>query len=84
VTIREVLTARGLGDMLTVSEAAEETGVSVSTLKRWYYRGIGPSPSQTAKFGQLTVHLYTRADIKAIKKFKGTLRRGPVPGSKKK
>lgn len=62
----------------TVGQAAPLVGKDVDTLKRWRKQGIY-KPSDSRKFGELDVGLYTSEDIQAMKKIARELK----PGRKK-
>jgi hypothetical protein len=83
------MTARSIRDQVaemrprryTTADVAAELGVSLSTVIRWRRSG-GYVPSDSTSFGDLVVHLYTPADIKALRKFAANQLPGPKPGTK--
>jgi predicted DNA-binding transcriptional regulator AlpA len=62
----------------TTAEAAEKIGVSRSALYLWIGAGLVDAP-KPIKLGRRSMRLWTRADIERVKKFKGSLPRGPRP-----
>lgn len=60
------------------SEAAVLVGKSFDTLRRWDRDGIY-KPSGQMKVGRLTCHLYSDADIEAMRNIANTLKPGPAP-----
>jgi excisionase family DNA binding protein len=65
----------------TTGEAASEIGVSRQTLQSWIAGGKVPVP-KAIEVGNVTVRLWTKADIERAKKFKGTLKPGPKAKNK--
>jgi excisionase family DNA binding protein len=65
----------------TTYEAAAKIGVSRQTLHTWIQRGVIAAP-EAIRVGKASIRLWTLADIKNVRKFKGTLK--PGPRSKKK
>ena len=65
----------------TTAEAATQIGVSRQTLFNWIARErvAAPKPVQT---GRRTVRFWTKPDIEKARKFKGTLKHGPIPRKK--
>jgi excisionase family DNA binding protein len=57
-------------------EAAKKIGVSRQTLQAWIASG-SINPPKTITVGGSTVRLWTDGDIQKVRRFKGTLRRGP-------
>jgi excisionase family DNA binding protein len=66
----------------TTAEAAEAIGVSRQTLYSWIEGGKVAAPKQIAT-GQKSIRLWTKGDIERVKRFKGTLKRGPRSKKKK-
>jgi DNA-binding transcriptional MerR regulator len=64
----------------TTPEAAKLIGVSRQTLQAWIKGRFIETP-ELAKVANLSVRLWSQADIRRAKRFKGTLRHGP--GAKK-
>jgi MerR HTH family regulatory protein len=62
----------------TVSDAANIVGRHPDTLVRWRRTGIF-KPSAKMKMGKVTVHLYTDADIKAMKQLTKVIKPGRPP-----
>jgi DNA-binding transcriptional MerR regulator len=71
----------GMGRTYSTGEAAKAIGVSRQTLQAWIDTEDVTVP-QLVKVGRISVRLWTDADIKKARKFKGTLK--PGPRSKKK
>jgi DNA-binding transcriptional MerR regulator len=65
----------------TTPEAAKLVGISRQTLQAWV-KSESFEPPQLIEVGNVAVRLWTDADIKRAKQFKGTLRRGPEPRRK--
>jgi DNA-binding transcriptional MerR regulator len=63
--------------------AAKKIGVSRQTLHAWIDAGNIAAPKSVA-LGQRSILLWTAAHIELARKFRGTLKRGPRPRSKKK
>lgn len=53
----------------TTREAARKVGVSKDTVDRWRRQGVC-SPSDSHKFGELEVWLYSEDDIQALREVK--------------
>jgi excisionase family DNA binding protein len=62
----------------TTAEAAANIGVSRQTLYSWIDGGKINAP-KPIKLGQRSMRLWTKTDIKRVRKFKGKLKRGPKP-----
>lgn len=60
----------------TTPEAAKLIGVSRQTLQAWIKGRFIETP-ELGKVANLSVRLWSKADIQRAKRFKGTLRRGP-------
>lgn len=60
----------------TTREAAKQIGVSRQTLQTWIAAGEIDAPKPIG-VGNATLRLWTKADVGRIRKFKGTLKRGP-------
>jgi DNA-binding XRE family transcriptional regulator len=65
-------------EQYTTVEAAKRIGVSRQTLQAWCKGRFIDAP-EPIEIGNMSVRLWTKADIQRAKRFKGTLRRGPVP-----
>jgi|HubBroStandDraft_6_1064221.scaffolds.fasta_scaffold3011341_1 excisionase family DNA binding protein len=65
----------------TTAQAAAMIGVSRQALYAWIAEGKIDAP-KTTTLGQRTMRLWSKAQIDAAKKFKGTQKRGPVPKKK--
>jgi excisionase family DNA binding protein len=65
----------------TTAEAAAAIGVSRQTLYSWIEGGKVSAPKLIVT-GKKSIRLWTKADIERVRRFKGTLKRGP--SSKKK
>lgn len=59
----------------TRRQAAQIIGKDIDTLKRWSRDGVY-CPSDSRKFGSLTVGLYTEDDIKALRQISKTMKPG--------
>ena len=59
----------------STGEAAARIGVSRQTLQSWIASGSVKAP-KPVEVGRVTVRLWTDADIKKTRKFKGTLKGG--------
>jgi excisionase family DNA binding protein len=59
----------------STGEAATRIGVSRQTLQSWIASGSVKAP-KPVEVGRVTVRLWTDADIKRTRKFKGTLKAG--------
>ena len=70
---------RGTDTFLTMREVADETGHSISTIKRWRTLDEAPQPSHIVPLGKSRVAFYTRSDVKALVRWAKTLRPGPKP-----
>jgi excisionase family DNA binding protein len=66
-----------------MAQAAKQLGVARQTLYSWIDAGHVAAPESIA-IGEKSFRLWTAADIERARKFKGTLKRGPSPRSKKK
>jgi hypothetical protein len=83
------MTARSIRDQVaemrpkrfTTADAAAAVEVSLSTIIRWRRTG-GFVPSESMAFGDLTVHLYTPADIRELRKFAADQLPGRKPASR--
>jgi excisionase family DNA binding protein len=62
----------------STGEVAEKVGVSRQTLFTWIEKGQVTAPKPIA-VGKNSIRLWTKADIERVRKFKGTLKRGPKP-----
>jgi excisionase family DNA binding protein len=67
----------------TMAEAAKRLGISRQTLYSWIEAGNVTAPKPTV-IGRQEFRLWSAADIERARKFKGTLKPGPAPRSKKK
>ena len=65
----------------TTAQAAAMIGVSRQALYTWIAEGKIDAP-KTTTLGQRTMRFWTKAQIVAAKKFKGTQKRGRVPKEK--
>lgn len=65
--------------LYTISEAADEVGRSVDTLRRWRKQFPEGGPSKEAKLGKNTIGLYTVDDITMLRQYASTVKRGPKP-----
>ncbi len=61
----------------STSEAAKRIGVSRQTIQAWIDRKRIPTPKLT-KVGGVSIRLWTNADIKRARRFKGTTKPGRV------
>ena len=59
-----------------MAEAAKKAGVSRQTLHTWITEELVTAP-KPVRMGQRQIRFWTQRDIVQLKKFKGTLRRGP-------
>jgi excisionase family DNA binding protein len=66
----------------TTGEAAAAIGVSRQTLYSWIEGGKVAAPKQIVT-GRKSIRLWTKSDIERVKRFKGTLKRGPRLKKKK-
>jgi excisionase family DNA binding protein len=66
----------------STGEAAVRIGVSRQTLQSWIASGSVKAP-RPVEVGRVTVRLWTDADIKRTRKFKGTLKAGKKEKTKK-
>ena len=62
----------------STGEVAAKVGVSRQTLFTWIEKGQVAAPKPIA-VGKNSIRLWTKADIERVRKFKGTLKRGPKP-----
>jgi DNA-binding transcriptional MerR regulator len=62
-------------------EVAKEIGVSIQTLHDWMKSGH-ISTAKSIAVGKKSILLWTKADIKKARKFKGTLKKGRRPKKK--
>jgi hypothetical protein len=60
---------RSLGDYKVTSEVAEELGVSDGLVRKLAKKRVTQAPSKVAPFGDTHVHLYTKADVAALRKY---------------
>jgi len=67
----------------TTVEAAKLIGVSRQTLQAWCKGRMIETP-KLIEIGNLSVRLWSKADIQRAKRFKGTLRSGLEPKKAKK
>ena len=67
----------------TTAEVAEKLEISRQTLYFWIESGYVAAPKPIA-VGLKSFRFWTEADIARVRKFKGTLKRGPQTRSKKK
>jgi excisionase family DNA binding protein len=65
----------------TTREAATQIGVSPQTLYTWIAEKHIEAPTPIVT-GKSAIRLWTKAHIDEAKKFKNTLKRGPVPKKK--
>ena len=73
----QVVIRRKYGDKyLTTSEAAEVVGRSTVQLRRYRKQGFF-EPSKVEKIGNINIPLYSKADLKRLKKFVDAQRTGP-------
>ncbi len=66
----------------TTREVAAALGVSPQTLYTWIEREQIDAPPPLTR-GRSTIRIWTDADIERARKFRGSLKRGPQPRSKK-
>jgi excisionase family DNA binding protein len=66
----------------TMEEAAKQLGVSRQTLYAWIEAGHVAAPKPTV-VGRQSFRLWTEADVKRARKFKGSLKPGPKRSKKK-
>jgi DNA-binding transcriptional MerR regulator len=59
----------------STGDAAKKIGVSRQTLQAWIDSKSIPTP-KLEKVGRVSIRLWTNADIKRARKFKGTLKPG--------
>jgi DNA-binding transcriptional MerR regulator len=62
----------------TITQAARLVGRSVDTLRRWRDEDVY-QPSDSQMFGSLTVDLYTKEDITAMKDIARNMKMGRKP-----
>jgi excisionase family DNA binding protein len=67
----------------STGEAAEQIGVSRQTMQAWIDRECIPVP-KLETVGRIKVRLWTAEHIKRAREFKGTLKPGRKPKSRKK
>ena len=65
----------------STAEAAAKIGISRQTLQAWIGRDEIAAPKRIS-LGRVAVRLWTNADIKRARNFKGTLKRGRKPRKK--
>jgi len=65
----------------TTAQAAAMIGISRQALYTWIAERKIDAP-EAIKLGRRTMRFWSKAQIKAAKKFKGTQKRGPVPKKK--
>jgi predicted DNA-binding transcriptional regulator AlpA len=65
----------------TTAEAAKKAGVSRQTLHAWMNANVVAAP-EPVKVGALQFRFWTETDIAKLKKFRGTLKRGPKGGKR--
>jgi predicted DNA-binding transcriptional regulator AlpA len=65
----------------TTGEAASLIGISRQTLQAWISEPTFKAPKPVV-LANMSVRIWTEADVERAKKFKGTLRRGPKPKKK--
>jgi excisionase family DNA binding protein len=59
----------------STSDAAKQIGVSRQTLQSWIEKKRFPAPT-LEKVGRVSIRLWTEANIKRARRFKGTLKPG--------
>jgi excisionase family DNA binding protein len=67
----------------STGEAATQIGISRQTLQAWIAAGRIAAP-KSIDVGGMSVRMWTPADIKRARQFKGTLKPGPQTRSKRK
>lgn len=63
----------------STGEAARKIGVSRQTIQAWIDKSSIPTP-KLQNVGRVSVRLWTNADIRRARKFKGTLKPGRKQG----
>jgi hypothetical protein len=57
------------GPYFTAQEVADQVGCSVQAIRKYAKNEVTQAPSFEAPFGKLTIHLYTKEDVQALKDY---------------
>lgn len=59
----------GRENFYTAAQVAEKLGVASSTVRHYARKGVLPIPSFHAKFGEVTISLFTDQDVELLRKY---------------